>query len=104
MASSIHSGQKQQKHSVVSDQGLHCLQVLTVDNMVSFSLFLHPPTPTPTNYWKLNFCFRYARLCEKMAELFASSGDPDQMLHSDLDLHCLPLILFEVSRLKWDNT
>ena len=29
-----------------------------------------------------------------MVELFANSGDPDQMLHSaasDLDLQCLPL-------------
>ena len=41
----------------------------------------------------------YVRLCdldmprEKMAKLFANSGDPDQMLHtatSDLGLHCLP--------------
>ena len=25
-----------------------------------------------------------------MAKLFANSGDPDQTLHSDLDLHLLP--------------
>ena len=50
-----------------------------------------------------NFDFRYVRLCnldilrEKMVELFANSGDPDQMLHSvasDLGLHCLPITLF----------
>ena len=31
-----------------------------------------------------------------MVELFANSGDPDQMLHSgasDLGLHCLPITL-----------
>ena len=39
-----------------------------------------------------------------MAELFANSRDPDQRLHaaaSDLGLHCLPIILLEVSRLQW---
>ena len=39
-----------------------------------------------------------------MARLFANSGDPDQMPHSaasDLDLHCLPITLLGVSRLKW---
>ena len=39
-----------------------------------------------------------------MAKLFANSGDPDQMLQnvaSDLGLHCLPITLFGVSRLKW---
>ena len=38
-----------------------------------------------------------------MAELFANSGDPDQMLHSvasDLGLHCLPFTLLGVSRLQ----
>ena len=38
-----------------------------------------------------------------MAELFANSGDPDQMLHfaaSDLCLHCLPIALLGVSRLQ----
>ena len=37
-----------------------------------------------------------------MVELFANSGDPDQMLHSamsDLGLHCLPMTLLGVSRL-----
>ena len=32
-----------------------------------------------------------------MVELFANSGDPDQMPHSaasDLGLHCLPIILY----------
>ena len=41
---------------------------------------------------------------EKIAELFANSGDPDQMPHSaasDLGLHCFPLL--EVSRLKCVN-
>ena len=39
-----------------------------------------------------------------MAELFAYSGDPDQMPHSaasDLGLHCLPVTLLRVSRLQW---
>ena len=37
-----------------------------------------------------------------MAELFANSGDPDQMLQnaaSDLGLHCLPNTLSGISRL-----
>ena len=41
---------------------------------------------------------------EKMAKLFANSGDPDQTPHSaasDLDLHCLPITLLRVSRLQW---
>ena len=36
--------------------------------------------------------------------LFVNSGDPDQMLHSlpsDLGLHCLPVTLLLISRLKW---
>ena len=39
-----------------------------------------------------------------MDELFANSGDPDQMSHSaasDLGLHCLPNTLLGVSRLQW---
>ena len=39
-----------------------------------------------------------------MVELFASSGDPDQTLHSaasDLGLHCLPVTILGVSQLKW---
>ena len=34
---------------------------------------------------------------EKMAKLFANSGDPDQTLHSaafNLCLHCLPITFF----------
>ena len=34
----------------------------------------------------------------------ANSVDPDQMPHSaasDLDLHCMPITLLRVSRLKW---
>ena len=41
-----------------------------------------------------------------MVELFAKSGDPDQMLHSaasDLGLHCLPSTLLGVSKLQWVN-
>ena len=41
-----------------------------------------------------------------MVELFANSGDPDQMPHSaasDLGLHCLPFIFLGVSRLQWVN-
>ena len=36
-----------------------------------------------------------------MVELFANSGDPDQMPHSaasDLGLHCLPFTILGVSR------
>ena len=39
-----------------------------------------------------------------MFELFANSGDPDQILHSaasDLALHCMPITLLGVSRLQW---
>ena len=39
-----------------------------------------------------------------MAKLLANSGDPDQMPHavaSDLSLHCLPVTLLGVFRLKW---
>ena len=39
-----------------------------------------------------------------MVELFANSGDPDQMPHSaasDLGLHCLPSTLIGMSRLQW---
>ena len=42
-----------------------------------------------------------------MVELFANSGDPDQMLHSaasDLGLHCLPNTLLGVSRIQWVKT
>ena len=55
-----------------------------------------------------NFNFRYVRQCdldilrEKMFELFANSGDPDQIPHSaasDLGLHCLPVTLLGVFRL-----
>ena len=38
-----------------------------------------------------------------MVELFANSGDPDQMPHSaasDLCLHCLPITLSRVTRLQ----
>ena len=39
-----------------------------------------------------------------MAKLFADSAYPDQGPHSmtfDLGLHCLPITLLGVSRLKW---
>ena len=39
-----------------------------------------------------------------MVELFANSGDPDQMPHSvesDLGLHCLPVTRLGVSSLQW---
>ena len=48
----------------------------------------------------------YIFLKKKMVELFASSGDPDQTLHSaasDLGLHCLPDTRVEVSSLQWVN-
>ena len=41
-----------------------------------------------------------------MIKLFANSGGPDQMLHSqasDLGLHCLPVTLLGISRLQWIN-
>ena len=39
-----------------------------------------------------------------MTQLYANSGDPDQMplsVASDLGLHCLPITLLGVSRLQW---
>ena len=48
--------------------------------------------------------FRFSE--RKMVELFANSGDPDQMpdsAASDLGLHCLPYTLLGVSRLQWIN-
>ena len=42
-----------------------------------------------------------------MVELFANSGDPDQMLPSatsDLGLHCLPVTCLGVSSLQWVNS
>ena len=39
-----------------------------------------------------------------MVELFANSGDPDQMPRSatsDLGLHCFPVTCLGVSSLKW---
>ena len=39
-----------------------------------------------------------------MIELFANSGEPDQMPHSaasDLVLHCLLVTILGVSRLQW---
>ena len=62
-----------------------------------------------TKYWMTNFHFRYVGLCyldiprEKWLK-YLQTGDPDQMPHSvvsDLDLHCLPLTLLEISRLQW---
>ena len=41
-----------------------------------------------------------------MIEPFGNSGDHDRTLRSvafDLDLHCLPITLLEVSRLQWVN-
>ena len=41
-----------------------------------------------------------------MVELFANSGDPDQMpcsAVSDLGLYCLPVYPFGVSSLQWVN-
>ena len=41
---------------------------------------------------------------EKMATLFANSGDPDQTPHSvasDLDLYCLLITFLRDSRQKW---
>ena len=38
-----------------------------------------------------------------MVELFANSGDPDQMPHSDLSLHCLPVTFLGVYRLQFNS-
>ena len=41
-----------------------------------------------------------------MVNLFANSGNPDQMPHSaasNQGLHCLPSTLLQVSRLQWVN-
>ena len=37
-----------------------------------------------------------------MAKLFANSGDPDQMLYSDLGLYHLPVTFFGVLQAKMD--
>ena len=59
------------------------------------------------------FDFRYVRLYDvdipifrKMVELFANSGDPDQMppsAASDLGLHCLPVTHLRVFSPHWVN-
>ena len=65
-----------------------------------------------TIYWKSRISilgkssFEIYIFLEKMAKLFANSGDPDQTPHSaesDLGLHCLPFTLLRVSRLQWVN-
>ena len=41
-----------------------------------------------------------------MAEIFANSEDPDQMVHSaasDLGLHCVPVTVLGVSWQQWVN-
>ena len=69
---------------------------------------------TPLHYMleESNFSFGYVRLCDldipraKMAKLFANSGDLNQTprsVVSNLDLHCLPITLLKVFRLKWFN-
>ena len=59
-----------------------------------------------------NSNFRHVRISdldiprEKMAELFANSGDINQTLQngtSGMGLHCLSVTLLRVSRLKWVN-
>ena len=69
-------------------------------------------SPTQYRLEDSNFDFRYVRLCnldihrEKWLN-YLQTGDPDQMPHSavfDLGLHCLPITLLGVSRLKWVNT
>ena len=58
----------------------------------------------------MNVSFRYVRLYyldiprAKLAKLLADSEDPDQRPHSvmsDLGLHCLPVTILRVCRLKW---
>ena len=39
----------------------------------------------------------------KILVLNANSVDPDQMVHSDLDVLCLPVTILRVIRLKWVN-
>ena len=51
----------------------------------------------------------FIKLCLiEIPVFYANSVDPEQMLHpaaaSDLGLHCLPVTLLGVSRLKWVNT
>ena len=64
-----------------------------------------------TTYWKilisiLGMTMRLRYSYRKMVELFANSGYPYQMPHSenvasDLDLHCLLITILGVSRLQW---
>ena len=60
--------------------------------------------------YRKNFNFRYVGLCdldissEKLAKLFANSGDPDQTSYSvvsDLGMPCLSVAILGVSRLIW---
>ena len=49
---------------------------------------------------------KFTIFLEKMAKLFANSGNPDQMpcsVASDLCLHFLPITLLRVSQLQWDK-
>ena len=61
-----------------------------------------------TIYWKSPYIRLYNVDIpkEKMVELFAYSGDPDQIVHSaglSLGLHCLPVTRSGISRLQWVN-
>ena len=74
-----------------SHQSLHCLLLI---RLVVISIL-------GTSSYEI-----YVIFIEKMAKLFANSGDPDQMpqdVACDLGLHCLPITLFRVSRLQWAN-
>ena len=56
-----------------------------------------------TIYWKRPISILGMSGYTDMAKLFANSGDSDQMPHSaasDLGLHCSPITLFGVSKLK----
>ena len=63
-----------------------------------------------TIYWKSPIlvlgmsCYQIYIFLEKIAKIFAKSGDPDQTqlsAVSDLGLHCLPITLLRDFRLQW---
>ena len=64
-----------------------------------------------TMYWRILISILgmsgYVSYSErKMVEIFANSGEADQMpgsAASHLGLHCLPITLLGVSRLQWVN-
>ena len=62
---------------------------------------------SPTQYIGKILISIFGLCALEMIELFANSGDPDQLPHSaasDLVLHCLPFTLLGVSSLQQDKS